>query len=416
MAKRSEFWCHVDGCFPRQFLSSSSRRDDPRTGNGERMCRRRTSTPGQARTPKQPRHGFTLIELLVVISIIATLMSLILPAVQNARRAALRMQCASNLRNVSTAVLSNATKRKNRIPAYGRFTPILPVGVTNPTPHQIECAPLGGVNWVVDCLGELDRQDIFDRWNFTAPVADPSNTALGRLSLEVLTCPEDDSAHLQPGGLSYVINSGFADLDNINAYVAAIAAGNNPSEVQMHNFTAIPADWDEDGNSPGGVSPPFSDPEDETITKSSGVSWVQVKENNMSQTMNSIYDGVSNTMLLAENVNAGVAGTWSNPSPANCTFVYPVQASHVNRTNFSDPPLPPTVSGLPNAMRDSGEGTPFPSSWHPGVVNVAFCDGSMKTISNSIDRQVYIQLMTPAGTRRRFPGFVPEEPLSQNNY
>ncbi|MEZ6125737.1 MAG: DUF1559 domain-containing protein [Planctomycetaceae bacterium] len=368
------------------------------------------------RSQSTNRSGFTLIELLVVISIIATLMSLILPAIQQSRATARRLQCSNNLRNIGTAVIANTTKRADRFPAYGRFTPIPPAGVTNPTPHQIECSPLGSVNWVVDCLAELDRQDLLDRWNFSAAIADPTNAALGQTHLEVLACPDDPSAFQQPGGLSYVINSGFAEMANIAAYVAAIQAGSVPVETQMHNFTAIPFDWDEDGDSPGGSVAPFHDPEDEEITRSSGVSWVQVKSDNMSQSVSAVYDGLSNTLLLTENLNAGVAGTWSNPSPANCTFVYPVDGASVNRTTYPDPPQIAGISGLPNAMRFSGEGTPFPSSNHFGVINVVLCDGSTRSISDSIDRTVYVQLLTPAGVRRRFAGFVSESPLSQADF
>lgn len=366
-------------------------------------------------TVSDRRSGFTLIELLVVISIIAVLMSLILPAIQQAREAGRRTQCLNNMRNVGLAVLANATKRQDQMPGYGHFIPVAPTGVSDPGPNQIGCQPLGGVNWVVECLGELDRQDLFDRWNFQALPGDSGNTALGKTVLNVLTCPNDESAFQKEGGLSFVINSGYAERDLFYAYNFQVAAGDTPTQSTVHMYDVIPTDWDEDGDAPG-FPLPYRDHEDEAITKDTGVSWLHVQSKNYSQRIATIYDGLSSTLLLAENINAGGSGTWSDPAPSNCTFVYGINVDEINATNFGDPPRPAGVDGMPNVMKDSGEETPFPSSNHYGVVNFVLCDGSARPIIDEIDRTVYLQLMTPAGSRRRPFSFTPEEPLSQDRY
>ena len=94
--------------------------------------------------PKRPRHAFTLVELLVVIAIIGILVALLLPAVQAAREAVRRSQCANNLKQIGLALHNYessqgayppsmfwsgvANDKTNDISAFSRLLPYLEQG------------------------------------------------------------------------------------------------------------------------------------------------------------------------------------------------------------------------------------------------------------------------------------------------
>jgi len=139
---------------------------------------------------KQPvcrRVGFTLVELLVVIAIIGVLVALLLPAVQAAREAARRTQCANNLRNLALGLLNYHDQRGN-FPA--------PVSVRPDSNDFILQDNRLFSNWAIEILPHLEQQNLFNRFNFSgnnrltsAVNWEPRNT-----TLQVMLCPSDSGA------------------------------------------------------------------------------------------------------------------------------------------------------------------------------------------------------------------------------
>ena len=151
--------------------------------------------------------GFTLIELLVVIAIIATLMGLLLPAVQKVREAGNKASCQNNLKQIGLA-LHNFDNAYKRLPAAlihsGRYNN------KNNTPYSGPEVKYTGQPYriynhsgFVALLPFIEQDPLFKQYSYQnsasssspygIPVAPPSaaNAAVASTYIHVYTCPSD---------------------------------------------------------------------------------------------------------------------------------------------------------------------------------------------------------------------------------
>lgn len=375
---------------------------------------------------KTSRRGFTLIELLVVISIIATLMALILPAIQQAREAGRRTQCLNNLKNVTLAAISFAEAHRGVLPASGTY------GGTASGPATGRDQIFASHSWVVDLLPYLDAVAVYEQWNFSVPFT--SNAAMATKNFAVLSCPNDDTSVGKDGGLSYIANCGVGDttIDVLPVTIAGGGAATAPTQYG-HSFAVEPLAWD------GGTALTSRNVD---LTQDSGLFWPTIlcdtpvatsptvvpapssNTNNSSANIGRIYDGAGNTIMFTENVHAGVdfatgVRTWANPSLRSCGFLFPVTPTSgmtmAGLTGYASSAL-----GSPylNRQKNATDGNaPFPNSRHIGIVVTSFADGTARTLNESIDGGIYAKLITPSGARiRDFNGSFEEGPLSGTEF
>jgi prepilin-type N-terminal cleavage/methylation domain-containing protein len=149
----------------------------------------------QSRSP-QKRVGFTLIELLVVIAIIAVLVSLLLPAVQQAREAARRSQCKNNLKQMGLAI-HNYEGTYSRFPSSGESTDENAIG--GKTVRRFF-----PVSFFVAILPFVDQSPIANGWNYNVHYtnsANSNNALLAKSRIPLYVCPTNGIT--QPDQLGY---------------------------------------------------------------------------------------------------------------------------------------------------------------------------------------------------------------------
>jgi prepilin-type N-terminal cleavage/methylation domain-containing protein/prepilin-type processing-associated H-X9-DG protein len=149
-----------------------------------------------------PGHrGFTLIELLVVISVIAILVGLVLPAVQSAREAARRMQCANNLKQIALAT-HGYVDVWTTLPRDGFLQQVSAgSGYYDSAGYPYIS---GGVFLLV--MPYLDQRPLYNAMNFDVHIFTAVNATISATGVSTLWCPSDpgvSSPRTMPDGSFY---------------------------------------------------------------------------------------------------------------------------------------------------------------------------------------------------------------------
>jgi len=372
--------------------------------------------------------GFTLIELLVVIAIIAVLVSLLLPAVQQAREAARRSSCTNNLKQMGLSAHN-----------YESVNQCLPLGSLYPCPAVnpftgVEQCGGYGVSPLISILQYIEQGAMYSAYNVgmgvyglnppvlqNGPTTWYANTTIFNLQVGISICPSD----------TRVVKGAITN---------SVANIGGPFLLGGYNGPFVPLNaWGIYGNN-------------NTFTPQN----YPMSQNNGTIGLQAVTDGTSNTALWSEAVTgtnipvrsgsgkvnelrtffpAGVQSNWNNlqigvPQAvsqflAQCNALpagtignitsqrgtvwqvtHPYYSNYGVYNHVSSPNSRQCSNIAVDSIGNDVYGTSPPISFHSGGVNVAMCDGSVRFIRENVNLYTWWAIGTRAGN----------EPISANSY
>lgn len=281
------------------------------------------------------RPAFTLVELLATIAIIGLLIALLLPAVQSAREAARRTQCANNLKQIALAAHAYDTSMRQLPPS-----------------RLCNCQ----ATWAVFLLPFLEQQPLYAQWDLSMCSYDHPESVRCTLVPSYL-CPSrgagrpmveelPDGTHPVHGQVKY--KAAYGDYNCVTGFSARIGYDgvNHEGAIILLTPSWGTAAW------PRPLPPPWQ----------------------ARTSLGAIRDGTSQTLLFSEQ---SLVRTESES----------VYNGDLNQGLFGGPSNP--ISNTPT----SG----YMGSDHPGVCPVVFCDGSTRPLAVELSSTVLGRLVTRRG-------------------
>ena len=284
------------------------------------------------------RYGFTLIEVLVAITIIGLLIALLLPAVQAAREASRRIQCAANLKQLALAC-------HNYADVFGT----LPIGI----PQMYDADPAlnffsASQSIFVSTLGQLDQQPLYNAVNFSRSIFASANATIYDTGLEVLWCPSDPSIRME---VEYPF---FEDPFK--------------EKIRFSSYAGCTGIWYGDLSSfPDPMNPARVNQINGLFTANRGIPFAEIT------------DGTGQTMLLSERAHGLLTGDdlrywhwWADSVSMDTRFwtIFPMNPFRK---------IPDTPETYSSAYKSSS------SSFHASGASFAFADGSVRFLKDSIN-------------------------------
>ncbi len=287
------------------------------------------------------RHGFTLIEMLVVIAIIAILAGLLMPAVQNARESANRVQCINNLKQIGLAILQYADDHNQVLPSGRMFN--------------------GSATWAVLIFPYMEQDPLFGAWDLSKTYAEQNDTARKTL-LASFFCPSRRDPTTTPVSLS-------GDCDCLHWEQGP----DGPCGPTWHCSQWSPHVPGALGDYAGNVGTSWR--ECDCLWFLSNGAFQFHDYENQGVRLAAISDGTSNTLLVGE--------------------------KNVPQSSFGQCPYDSAFynAGTLSSLRPGGKNHPLAQtrytydfvfgSYHPGICHFVFVDGHVQSLSNHIDLSAF---------------------------